>query len=334
MKENKRELVSTVLAGGKGDRVPVAFWWHFIGGSELIRGYQNYETVQKVIRAHQTMFDTWEPDFMKIMTDGFFAHPSLVESSVKTVEDLSKVRPITKEHPWIKRQVELAKAVSEYAGGEILTFFNVFSPLQALRLNMKYLNVPQDSFSDLMLQYPEKIEKITETIASDYKLLFDELKAETRIDGVYYSVQNIQDERATEDFHKEYVFPVELDVLGEIHEHWDHVILHICGYDHFKNKLGYYTGHKASAYNWAVHTDGVSLAQGKRLFNAPVIGGFDNNRGTLIDEGSREELVSYTQRLIQETGCEGLVIGADCTIPSDMDFSRINVIKEAAKLEP
>lgn len=331
MKDNRRELVATVLNGEVADRTPVAFWWHFIGGSDLIHGYQNYEIVKKVINDHKIMFDRWSPDLMKIMTDGFFAHPSLVESGVRTVEQLSKVRPITKEHPWITRQVELAKAVSDHVGDKILTFFNVFSPLQALRLNMKYLDVPQDKFSELMLEFPEKIAYITDIIASDYKLLFEALKEQTKIDGIYYSVQNIQDERATEDFHKQYVFPSELEALDEIHERWDNVILHICGYDHFKNQLSFYTGHKASAYNWAVHTDGISLAEGKKIFKAPVIGGFDNNRGTLIDTGTEKDLISFTQELIQETGRDGFIIGADCTIPSDMDFSRINVIKDAAK---
>lgn len=45
--------------------------------------------------------------------------------------------------------------------------------------------------------------------------------------------------------------------------------------------------------------------------------------------GSKEEIQAETKRLIEETGKEGLILGADCTIPSDIAEERIQWVREA-----
>ena len=47
--------------------------------------------------------------------------------------------------------------------------------------------------------------------------------------------------------------------------------------------------------------------------------------------GSREEIERETERLVEETGRRGVVLGADCTLPSDIDLERMKWVRE--KLE-
>lgn len=333
MKENKRELIGNVLHKEAVDRVPIGFWWHYIFGKDLIFGYQNPETPKKVAEGHKRVFHELEPDIMKIMGDGFFAHPSLVEAGFRKIEDVANVKPLTKDHPWISRQVEMVKEISEYVHNDVMTFYNLFSPLQALRLNMKYLGVPAAEFQEMTMEYPDEIVKLCRLMKNDYILLVEELKKNTVIDGIYYSVQNIQDPRADEAFHRTYVFPTELELLDEINSRWDYTMLHMCGYDHFRNNLNYYKDYRVSVYNWAVNTDKVTLKEGKEIFHAPVLGGFDNNKGTLLDSGSYDDIEKFVRELIAETGSEGMMIGADCTIPSDIDLNRLKFVRECAKLK-
>ena len=46
--------------------------------------------------------------------------------------------------------------------------------------------------------------------------------------------------------------------------------------------------------------------------------------------GDKAAIQAETKRIIAETGTTGLVIGADCTIPSDIDEERIEWVREAA----
>ena len=59
------------------------------------------------------------------------------------------------------------------------------------------------------------------------------------------------------------------------------------------------------------------------------MGGFENGKEGLLYRGSKEEIQAETKRLIEETGKEGLILGADCTIPSDIAVERIQWVREA-----
>ena len=73
------------------------------------------------------------------------------------------------------------------------------------------------------------------------------------------------------------------------------------------------------------------MKEGKEIFNSCVCGGFDNNAGTLISDGTIDELVAYTKEIIATAGREGLIIGADCTIPANTDIARLEAIRDAGK---
>ena len=50
----------------------------------------------------------------------------------------------------------------------------------------------------------------------------------------------------------------------------------------------------------------------------------------VFSTGDKAAIQAETKRIIAETGTTGLVIGADCTIPSDIDEERIEWVREAA----
>ena len=41
-------------------------------------------------------------------------------------------------------------------------------------------------------------------------------------------------------------------------------------------------------------------------------------------------LEDYVEQLLNETGKEGIIIGADCTVPSDIDIDRLHWVREKA----
>ncbi|MBQ9925802.1 MAG: hypothetical protein IJO51_07250, partial [Clostridia bacterium] len=80
--------------------------------------------------------------------------------------------------------------------------------------------------------------------------------------------------------------------------------------------------------NWAVTIEGVSLQEGKKLFGGkPVFGGFPQSG--VLDKGTREEVVAYTHKILDEAGQVGIMLGADCTIPTDIDDNRLEWVRQA-----
>ena len=87
----------------------------------------------------------------------------------------------------------------------------------------------------------------------------------------------------------------------------------------------------AQVFNWATHHEGVSLAEGSKLFGGQtVLGGFENGRAALLNTGSRAELEDETKRLLAAAGRQGVILGADCTVPDDFEIERLDWIRQTA----
>ena len=91
-----------------------------------------------------------------------------------------------------------------------------------------------------------------------------------------------------------------------------------------------FTDYPVQVVNWAVKPEGISLKDGQRLFSGKtVLGGFENTNNSLLYTGSKEEIQAEAKRLIAENGKQGIIIGADCTIPGDISSERIEWVREA-----
>ncbi len=329
----RRELVQNVFNGKAGDRVPIGFWWHFVEGSHHADGFYDNDIADRVIEGHKAMLKKFQPDLLKIMSDGFFCHPSIIENDVRTVEDLGKIQHITKDHPWVQKQIRVINEVLAETNGEVVAMYNMFSAVQQLRLYIEYILNDRAAYRALMIDHTAETMEALKIVEEDTNMLLDELKKSTKIDGIYYSVQMLQHEEADEEFHNKWIVPSDLVTLKKINENWEYNMLHICGYEHYHNNVRFYTQYPCKAYNWATHTDKIDMKEGKEIFPGHcVCGGFDNNAGTLIETGTIEELQAYTKEIIEHAGREGLIIGADCTIPPTIDVARLEAIRDAGRL--
>ena len=104
----KRELVSRVFHNEKAERVPVGFWFHFLQGQDFNDGLNDPQILQKNLAGHKKFAEDFDPDFVKIMTDGFFSLP-IDYSGIQSTEDLKNLKPVPKEHPFFAKNVEDVK---------------------------------------------------------------------------------------------------------------------------------------------------------------------------------------------------------------------------------
>ena len=124
----KRELVFKAFNNEKTDRVPVGFWFHYTP-NELLSAYEHPEYRDLNINGHKNFVKSFKPDFVKLMSDGYFFEPETAKliGKAKKAADLRKLVPIAANDKWIKDQVSLVKKLTTSFGSEVATFYNIFA---------------------------------------------------------------------------------------------------------------------------------------------------------------------------------------------------------------
>ena len=328
---SKRELVLKAFRGEPVDRVPVGFWHHFTSEEEWLAGFRNQAIIEKNLAGHQAFLAEVEPDFIKLMSDGYFAYPNERLKKVQSIKELADIEPLGADHPWISEQVELVQKIKASFTEDLVAIYNIFAPVTYFKWLVGKVAGGDDIIADFLAEDAVLTKRVLDVIAQDIAALTERIIKEAGADGIYLSVQSIQDARVSAEDYKAFIAPSELAVLEAANAADGVNILHICGYEGARNDVHLFTDYPAQVINWAVGPEGISLAEGRKLFGGrTVLGGFENGKNGLLYTGDKAAIQAETKRIIAETGTTGLVIGADCTIPSDIDEERIEWVREAA----
>lgn len=326
---NGRDRIFRAMNNKPVDRVPIGFWKHFVTGSDQFNGLKKPQVLEETYREHLNYFEKVKPDMMKIMSEGFFGYPPIMVNPLNDGEDLLKIKSIGAEHEWISKQVEHVKHISKHFKEEAAVFYNIFAPLQVIRIKFDFFDHQHDKFVYLAENFPDELRHAGLEIQKDINTLVQSLFDADAIDGIYYCVQNIQSKCFDREKYKKIITPTEIEVLENANERKDCNILHICGYEHHKNDVSGYNNYRAKIYNWARHTENIELYKGKQIFGGRcVLGGFDNNPNTILDSSSVKDLQAETRNIINENSYAGFILGADCSLPDKFDVNRLLAIKE------
>ena len=323
---SKRDFVFAAFDNKPVERVPVGFWFHF--APEAFYSPTKIH-IQKNIVGHQAYFEDFQPDFLKLMSDGYFLYTNPTVDAIRTPADLDKVEA---SHPddWLDGQVALVKELTGRFGSEVAAFYNIFAPVSYLRFALEY-NVTGLTVEQLLEANPEGLTHALNEIAVDVAELATRVITEGGADGIYLSVKNLQGVDQTREQYLETIAPSELAVLGAANAVSRYNLLHICGYEGSKNDLTFYKDYPAKVFNFASVVEGVSLGEAKKLFGGKaIIGGFGQTRSDVLYTGTREEITAATNRILDEAGTTGIILGADCTIPGDTPYEHLNWVREAA----
>ena len=330
---SKRELVLKAFRGEPVDRVPVGFWHHFTNEDEWLVGFGNQAIIEKNLAGHQAFLAEVEPDFIKLMSDGYFAYPNERLKKVQSIKDLADIEPLGADHPWISEQVELVQKIRAGFTEDLVAIYNIFAPVTYFKWLIGKVAGGDDIIADFLAENAVLTKRVLDVIAKDIAALTERIIKEAGADGIYLSVQSIQDARVSAEDYKAFIAPSELAVLEAANAAGGVNILHICGYEGARNDVHLFTDYPAQVINWAVGPEGISLAEGRKLFGGrTVLGGFENGKEGLLYTGSQAVIQDETKRLIAEAGKVALIIGADCTIPSDIEAERIQWVRQAASL--
>lgn len=328
----KRELVLKAFHNEKAERVPVGFWHHFLEGDEFNAALRKPELLQRNLEGHRKFKEDFDPDFVKIMTDGLFFLPFEFDG-IETAADLKKLKPLPENHPFYDRNEELVQGVREIYGEDTLLFFNEFAPFTQLLSGISKLGRQAGlrRLKEFLEQDGEAVAYALNVIAESLNTLTGRVVRPGLADGIYLSVNN-PNRAIPAQIYSAFIAPSEKKVLEYANQIGPDQILHICGFAGNKNILSVYQDYPAEVVNWAVHAEDLSLAEGRKFFKGKtVLGGFDNVEEGLLYAGSREEIEAYVEKLLSDAGREGVIIGADCTVPKDIAIERLNWVREKAR---
>ena len=315
---NKRERVAAAFQGKETDHVPVCMWKHvppkFWGDDDRFA-------------AEQARFlKSTDVDFMKLSGDKFFGWPSPVLRDISSAEELYKIMPLGPRHPFIRGQIERTKKVVAALNGECVSLYLVFVPLSCIRLAIGYPKMMQ-----FIRENPKAMKSACDVVAEDLKALVRGLIEEAGVDGIFYSVQNGEENRFTAEEYKDWVMPSDKAVLDYANSMSGMNATHFCAWEEIPNRLSVWKDYKAPVVSWSRYFDIMDIEEAKKHFGCTVWGGFDNRPGSFLYTASREEIEKEVANLIAQGGKKGYILGSDCSIHDELPEERIRWVVEASR---
>ena len=330
----RRERFLAFLANKPVDRVPVAFFHHFCRPGDFNQGTENNEAFERNVEGHRISRKIFDPDVAKVMTDTLMLLP-VDFSFVEKAADLRKVEPPAMNSKFVQKTIELTKRVREiYADSDAPLLATSFSPFTVMRFGLsdrgllgnggsearflRYMAEDPDAVSDALAILGERIAEIDDVMMKD-----------CGADGIYLVVNN-QRQIVPPDLHRTHVAPHEIALLERANSLSPMNLLHICGGPlAVPSGLEVFRDYPVGAVNWAMEGEKIELGEGKKILGGkPVFGGFP--RTGVLDKGTREEVEARVFEILDEAGQVGIMIGDDCTVPTDIDDNRLEWARQAA----
>ena len=314
----KRERVIAAFQGKETDHVPVCMWKHV---PEAFWGDDD-----KFAECQADFLKSTDVDFMKLSGDKFFGWPSPVLENITSAEELYNIKPLGADHPYLRGQIERTKKVIKALNGECVSLYLIFAPISYLRLQIGY-----PMMMKLIRENPEAMKYACNVIAEDVKLLVKGIIEEAGADGIFYSVQNAEVDRFTEEEYRDWITPSDKAVLDYANTLSSMNAIHLCAWEEIPNRLSVWADYKAPVISWSRYIDIMDIQEAKKTFGCTVWGGFDNRSNTLLYTGTREEIEAEVRSLIEQGGKSGYILGADCSIHDELSEERIRWVVEAAR---
>lgn len=207
---NKKQLVLDAFNNKATERVPVGFWFHY-AENELGSSYEVPAYRQQNLEGHKKFVKEFQPDFVKLMSDGYFFEPETAKflKGIKSAEDLFNLKPISENDKWILDQVSLVKELTNDFGKDLFTAYNVFAPATALKWGVG----GDKKLAELIKENQDAVFYALSVISQNTQVLAKAVIKEGHADGIYLSVQSIQDVSVGPDLYSEVISPSEIAVL-------------------------------------------------------------------------------------------------------------------------
>ena len=314
---NKRERVLAAVAGNRPDRVPGGFWLHFPPG---------FEAGEEAVRRHLEFFEKSGTDLCKVMNENSLPdNPALHDAA-----EWGRLKPICHDAPFIRRQLDLIHAVCEQMHQKAVVLATIHGMVASA---FHYLgggalyDEDKQALTCHLRENPEAFRHGMEVIAEYLDYLCNAC-LEAGADGFYFASLGGEKAMMTDEEFETFFRPYEIRLLEKYEKKAPCFnVLHMCK-DHLN--LSRYLGYPSKVINWGIYEGNLSLKEGRGLLGEDrvVLGGLDDRAGVLVD-GSLEDIEQQVHKILRENGTQRFILGADCTLPTDISLERIAKAVEA-----
>ena len=315
----RKERVLATVRGETPDRVPAAFWLHFP---------ESMHHGEQAVKAHLKFWEETETDILKVMNENL-----LPRQPIAAAGDWRHIRPLRLDDPFVVDQLDIIKAVADAVGDEtpvIATIHGVFA-------SAFHTAFGRDPYEQKRAGLVAHFREAPKAVQAGFRAIAEGLAALTQASlqagahGIYYAALGGEQALFTADEFAELIEPLDRAVLDAAREASAFNILHICK-DHVD--LRRYANYQPQVVNWAVHEGNPPLIEGRELFPAStLLGGLDDRAGVLVS-GTGPELETAVAAAIEEMGIERFILGADCTLPTEISYQRIRQAVRATATRP
>lgn len=316
---NGRERVAAAIKKEPVTQIPSGFSLHFPTGCEY---------GEKGAAAHLEFFEQTGTDIYKIMNENLL--PAC--GGIRCGDDWKLIPRFSKNDAWMTRQLDLVKRILDKCEPGHYTM----GTLHGIVASSLHLIEKTYGYDTGRLVMPEHLRQNKDAVSDVYKRVADimcvlaEEYIKAGLDSVYYAALGGEYRYYTDEEFETYIAPLDKQVMSAVRESGGSCFLHIC-----KDRLnmqryaGY--GEYADVVNWGIYEAPFTIPEGKELFpGTTIMGGLANRSGVLV-EGTEEEIKEEVRRIIRENGKTGFILGADCTIPTEIEYWRVKAAAEAAR---
>lgn len=304
---DKKQRVRAALRGEPVDQIPASFWFHF--PPERASGAAMAE-------AHLAYYRQADPDFLKVMNDNGYPPPE--GGTLATPADWRKLRLPAPSAPAFQRQLDGLKRIIDAVGGETLIITTIFNPYSVGN------NLSDRQLTAHMALDPDSVGAGLAVIAQG-QARFALACLEAGADGIYFSAQGGEADRFSLELFRRHIKASDVQVLQAVRDRAEFNLLHICAHG---VRLEEYSSYPAHAVNWSTQWENLSLSEGWKLFDMALVGGMDQ-RGPLVD-GTAAQIAAEAAAAVAEVGRRRFILGAGCTLPSDINVNNIGLAIQAA----
>lgn len=310
----KIERVIRTLQGKEVDYAPMGFWLHF--PKEIIS-----QGVEAQIAAHLNYKDKTQTDILKIMNENEMRTTKKVES----IEDWKQIPRLTKNSKLITDQKEILERIVEKNADECF----LLGTIHGVMASLSHSSGHSYSYSPTLLKEhyarnPQVIKDAMAIIEENTRHVL-EMTLETGVHGIYYAALGGEKDVFSDEFFADVLEQSEIKLLDDVKKTRKYSFLHMCKE---QVELKRYKDYPSDVVNWAMHESQYTFAEAVQIFgDKTYLGGFDDRSGVLVD-GTKEEIQTKLETIEGTFDQQKYIIGADCTLPTEISFEKIAFIHE------
>ncbi len=323
----RKERALAAMRGEKVDRVPAGFWFHY--PAQSFHG-------QPCINAHVDFCKRTKTDILKIMNENLYRS----DVPILTAKDFKHIKPLDIKHPLIQDQLDIVKGVVDACGDEVAIVATIFATVASAFYNYKFSYLDKypkanNDFIEIGKYLVMFLREEPEIVSNAFKICGEsmaqlaEMCVDAGADGIYTSILGAEKFFFTDEEYEKYIMPYDKAIFQAANKPGKHNVLHIC-----KDNMADYRfkDFPADVFNWGVFSGGnPPLEAGRELWpGKTLLGGLDDRDGVMV-YGSLDEIKQSVFGVLDSMGQEKFILGADCTLPGDIAFERINAAVDACE---